>query len=334
MTSSLVFVSHADSGDLGIFSMADDGTLREEQRIVLGGTLMPMALSLDGRHLYVARRSEPMAVITLLVDRDKRHIRLVTETPLPASMAYISIDHTGSVLLAASYQGNLLSVSPIDVNGIPGQASQLVPTGPHAHAVITSPCNRFALATCLGADQVLQFCWDELNQQLQANSPAYWQASAGAGPRHLRFHPNTARVYVLNELDATIDVLEFDTVHGTLSHQQTVPTMSGPSLETPWAADIHITPDGLFLYSCERNTSTIAQFAVDQLTGHLSLVEHIHTEKQPRGFAISSCGTQLLVAGQASHHLSRYHINAQTGALTFEQRLSTGLNPNWITILT
>jgi 6-phosphogluconolactonase len=324
------FVSHAESGEVVVLSMAADGTLATAHSLALGGTLMPMALHPNGRHLYVARRSDPMALISLSFNPGTGHLTRLSEAPLPASMAYLCTDPAGQHLLAASYPGHLLSVSPIGADGAAGQVQQIVPTGLNAHAVVFAPSGRHVLATNLGGAQLMQLHWHADTGQLSPNTVPAWSQRPGAGPRHLRFHPSGHVVYLLNELDATMDVLAFDTEKGTLSHLQTVPTVPPGFDGTPSAADLHLTPDGRFLYTSERASSTLACFAVNPESGWVQPLHHTPTETGPRGFAIDPTGEHLLAAGQLSHQLSRYRINASTGVLTLAQRLPTGLGPNWI----
>jgi 6-phosphogluconolactonase len=333
MNPTFLYVSNADSGDIHVLAMDPQGELEVVQKLALGGNLMPMTLGADGKRLYVARRSAPMAVITLSIDPGSGHLAQLGETALPASMAYLSLDCSGRFLFAASYPGHCLTVNPVGVNGLPGAVQQTIPTRPHAHAILPSPSNRHVLATSLGGDQVLQFHFDAITGQLTPNAVPFWSAKPGAGPRHLRFHPNGRWVYLLNELDATLDVLAFDETSGTLSALQSVPTLPAGVEGEPWGADLHLTPDGQFLYSSERRSSTLAAFKIDASTGHLTALGHTATETQPRGFAISPDGRHLLVVGQASHYLSRYRIDSATGALNVEQRMPMGQNPNWITFL-
>ena len=327
-----VFVSHADSGDVHTLRMAPDGGLTSQHITPLGGTLMPMAQSPCGEQLYVARRSAPMAVITLAIDRATGALRKLGEAALPGSMAYIATDATGRNLFAASYPNDLLSVSPIAEDGQVGAVQQQIPTGRHAHCIVATPSNRHVLATSLGGGQVFQFHLDSKTGPLTPNQPPAWQARPGAGPRHLRFHPNGRWVYLLNELDATVDRFDFDTAAGTLQHRQTLGSLPAGFTGEPWAADLHLTPDGRWLFTSERRSSTLTAFAIDSETGAMRVLHHTATEAEPRGFAITPDGQHLLAVGQASHHLSRYAIQPTSGALTLLQRLPVGRNPNWIEI--
>jgi 6-phosphogluconolactonase len=151
----------------------------------------------------------------------------------------------------------------------------------------------------------------------------------GAGPRHFVFHPDGLHAYLLGELDACVVVFDFDAESGTLEPVQTVSAMPAGFPETPWAADLHLTPDGRFLYASERRSSTLAIFAVAR-DGRLEPAGQCPTEREPRGFAIDPHGRYLLAVGQASHSLTSYAIDPSNGGLTELRRLAMGRNPNWV----
>ena len=125
---------------------------------------------------------------------------------------------------------------------------------------------------------------------------------------------------------------------GTLAPVQTVATLPPGFSGEPWAADIHLTPDGRFLYTSERNSSTIAAFRVTAGTdtdgGRLSLIGHVPTEAQPRGFAVAPDGRWLYAVGQRSNRLSRYAIDANSGELRWIDACAVGINPNWVEAVT
>jgi 6-phosphogluconolactonase len=98
----------------------------------------------------------------------------------------------------------------------------------------------------------------------------------------------------------------------------------------PWAADIHLTPDGKFLYASERTSSTLAAFRVDANSGALVPIASYPTETQPRGFAIDPSGRTLLAVGQLSNSLTAHAIDPDSGALRALARYPVGKNPNWI----
>lgn len=328
-----LYVANADSRDITVLA-ADPGggALNEVERFAAGGMVMPLAVHPSGRVLYASIRSEPWSVLSLAIDaeRDGR-LRELARTPLPASMCWISTDAGGRFLLAAAYHESRVSVSPIDVDGIVGPAQQVIETPANAHCIRTDPSNRFAFAACLGGGVIRQWRFDRATGRLDDNDPPAWTARPGAGPRHLAFHPRLHVVYLVNELDASIDVLSLDTDRGTLRTVQTVrllpPDFAGGE---PWAAEIQVTPDGRFVYASERRTSTLAAFAADASSGALTSIGSVPTETQPRGFAVSLDGRFLYAVGQVSNRLSRYAIDPSRGALTKLGDQPVGKNPNWI----
>ena len=332
--STIVFVSNADSGDVSVLRMdTSSGDLVALRGATVGGLAGPLAISPDRRFLYVARRSAPTAVLGFAIDARTGELALLGEAELPASMAYIATDRSGRHLFSASYAGNLIAASPIRADGVPQKPQQVLATEPHAHAVLVDPSNRLVLATSLGGDVVMQYRFDALSGRLTPSAPPSVHVRAGAGPRHLVFHPSARFVYLLNELDASIDVFAFDAEHGLTTALQTITAMPEGVAGEPWAADLHITPDGRFLYSSERRSNTLAAFRVDLATGRLSLIGHVPTETQPRGFNIDPGGRFLLAVGQRSHRLAVCAIDPDNGSLGKPKYQAVGQSPHWVEII-
>ena len=330
----VAYVSNADSRDITVVKLdRAKGTVQAAQNVDTGGMVMPLALSPDKRFLYAALRSEPFAVASYAVDARTGALTRIGSAPLPDSMANIMTDRTGRWLFAASYPGHKISVSPIGADGVVGAPSSVIPTGKNAHAAIVDAGNRHLLVTNLGSDQVLQFRLDANTGGLTPATPPAFATRAGAGPRHIVIHPNGKHAYLLHELDASLDVLAYDAQRGSLSVLKTVSTLPAGFDGKPWAADLHLTPDGRFLYTSERNSSTLAIWRVDGACGELTLVGHQPTEKQPRGFQIDSSGQWLLAVGQASHQMTAYRIDPASGKLTPQATLPMGKNPNWVEII-
>ncbi|GEM_PF-239444 len=310
-----VYVSNADSRKISVLSLdLSKGELSPVQTLPVTGVVMPLAVSPDRKYLYASLRSEPFTVASFRIDPASGKLSAIGSNPLPDSMANIATDRSGRHLFAASYGGHKMSVGRIGADGAAGPASQVFPTGQNAHFVLTDPANRNLFVTNLGADAVMQWRFDAASGELTPNATPTFAARPKAGPRHLAFHPNGRFVYLLNELDAAVDVLAFDAAKGTLSSLQTVSTLPAGFSGKPWAADLHLTPDGHFLYTSERTTSTLAAFAVDANTGQLKLLSHTDTEKQPRGFNIDPSGRYLVAAGQLSHSITLYRRPRQRRA--------------------
>ena len=334
MPRTIVYVACADSHEIVVLQLDPaSGALDEVQRVETGGTVMPLALARDRRRLYASIRSTPLAVLSFAIDPQDGTLASLGTSPLPASMCWIGLDRSARWLLSASYGASLVAVSPLDGDGIAGPARQTFGTAPNAHSIQTDPANRFAFAACLGGDVVQAFGFDAETGSLEPRPEPAWRTRAGAGPRHFAFHPGGRFVYLLNELDATVDALEHPAEAGRFAHVQTIATMPPGVVGKPWAADIHFSPDGRFLYTSERRSSTLAALAVDPEGGWLTLVGRVPTAAEPRGFAIDPSGRWLLAAGQAAHRLRVHAIDAQSGALAEHAEHEVGRNPNWVEIV-
>lgn len=164
--------------------------------------------------------------------------------------------------------------------------------------------------------------------------PASLDSVAGAGPRHMAFHHKGNYAYVINEFNGTINVIATNNATGAGPRiVQTLDIILAGFSDILWAADIHITPNGRWLYCSDRSASVISWFAVSKDGSMISLLGYQETEIQPRGFNIDSQGRFLVAAGQKSHHITVYAISSQSGKLTPLARYAVGHGPMWVTIL-
>ncbi|HEY8335119.1 MAG TPA: lactonase family protein [Tardiphaga sp.] len=334
-----VYVGNADSQDISVLELKADGELTPVATTAVpgpakpGGSL-PLAVSPDRSRLYAGLRNEPYSAVSFGIDAKIGKLSLIGSGPLADSMAYLSVDRTGKYLLAASYGGNKVTVNPVGPDGVIAPAQQTLATEPNAHCIVVDPTNRYVLHTSLGGDVIYQQKFDALTGKLTPNEPATVSVKAKGGPRHLVFSPNGKFVYLINELDAAIYVFPWDAATGTLKTETQVATALPAGFEgKPWAADIHLTPDGAFLYASERTGSTLAAFRVDPSNGALTSLGSIPTEKQPRGFSIDPSGRYLLAVGQLSNSLTSYAIDKTSGKLTSLKQYPVGKNPNWVEIV-
>jgi 6-phosphogluconolactonase len=344
---SFVYVSNAEDGDIGMYTLAPDGVLHPGPRFKADKGVMPMSVSPDKRYLVAAVRSKPFSAYTYSIDRASGTLKLVGSGPLAESLPYIHFDRSGRFLLGASYGANLVSVNPVGADGRVGEPMQVIPTARNAHAVRTDNTNRFVFVPHLGTDQVFQFLFDAKSGRLTANMPPVLQLKQGTGPRHLITSPDNRFVYLLNELTATVTTLLLDGDTGRLSEVSSASALPpgtklqpgaprpAPARNTDndiWAADLHITPDGRFLYASERTSSAIGGFRVDSVTGRLTYLGTTPTEQQPRGFAIDPAGRFMIVSGEKSDTISVYSLDA-AGALKPIGKHATGKGSNWVEIV-
>jgi 6-phosphogluconolactonase len=337
----VVYVSNAGSKEIYVFAMnRDSGELALLDKVPVPGTdkpspsSVPMAVTPDHRFLYAALRSDSFPVSSFAIDRASGRLTHLATTPLPDSMAYIVTDRTGRYLLSASYPGSKLTVNPIDDKGVVVEkTTQIIPDKPKAHCIIVDPTNKYSYATALGSDSVTQWKFDPATGTLSPNGPGEVHTKAGAGPRHLALHPNRRFLYLITETTHTIGTYATDPETGTLTELQFVEALPADFKEQPAAADLHVTPDGRFLYGTERKTSTLAGYRIDPDKGTLSPIGHFPTEKTPRGFAIDPRSRFLLSVGLDSNGMTVYRIDPQSGGLASLKQYSMGQMPNWIEIV-
>jgi 6-phosphogluconolactonase len=334
-----VYVGNADSQDISVLELKSNGDLVPVATTAVPGPTkpgasLPLSISPDKKLLYAGLRNEPYSVVTFSIDGNTGKLSPVGPGPLADSMAYILVDRSGKFLLGASYGGNKVTVSPIGPNGVVQAATQVMETKPNAHCIVTDPTNHYVLHTSLGGDVVYQEKFDAKAGKLTPNDPPTVSVKAKGGPRHLTFSPNHRFVYLVDELDAAIYVFPWDARTGTLKQETQVATALPKGFDgKPWAADIHVTPNGKYLYASERTTSTLAAFRVDAKTGGLTSIDSYATEKQPRGFNIDPSSRYLLSVGQLSNSMTVHAIDEKTGKLTKLKEYPMGKNPNWVEIV-
>ena len=348
LAATFVYVSNAEDGDIGMYTLQSDGSLQPGPRFKAEKVVMPMTVSPDKRYLVAAVRSKPFSAYTYSIDRNSGALNLVGTGPLAESFPYIFFDRSGRYLLGASYGANLVSVNPVGSDGRAGAPMQVIPTARNAHAIRTDNSNRFAFVPHLGTDQIFQFLFDEKSGRLTANTPPVLQMKAGSGPRHLITSSDNRFVYLLNELTATVTTLALDGSKGLLTELSSASVLPPDSKLVPgaprpspgrnadndiWASDLHLTPNGRFLYAAERTSSSIGAFSVESATGKLTWISSTPTEKQPRGFQIDPSGRYMVVSGEKSDTVSTYSVDPSSGAPRPIGKYPTGKGFNWVEIV-
>lgn len=335
----MVYVSNAGSKE--IFCLAMDrasGKLDLVEQTPVPGTdkpspaSLPMTTSRDKRFLYAQLRSAPYPVSTFEITRPSGKLRHVAATPLVDQMAYINTDNSGQYLLAASYAGAKLAIYPIDkATGVPdAKATQILDTKPKAHCVYVGAGNNIYVPE-LGGDEVLELKLGDAGT-VTPNGPGAVKTKDGAGPRHFTIHPNGKWAYLITETTATIGTYNIG-ASGQLSEAAFVDLGDWNGKDSAAASDIHVTPDGKFLYGAVRTTSTLHGFRIDPANGTLTAIGKFDTEKTPRGFNIDPRGEFLLSVGMDSNAMTVYAIDHGSGALNPIGHYPMGTQPNWIEIV-
>ncbi len=242
---------------------------------------------------------------------------------------YVSVDKTGKYVFTANYGSGSLAAVPILPDGSLGSEVQAIyhkgnmvdgkEGRSRMHAAVISPDNRYLFTPNLGTDKigVYKFDANAVSNPLEPADPEFVSLPEGSGPRHFTFHPNGKYAYVIRELDG--DITAFDYKDGTLSEIQTVSIIPEGFEGKFGAADIHVSPDGKFLYGSNRiDLNEIIIYSIDQNNGELTFVGRESSRgKMPRNFAIDPTGNFLLVANQDTDDIYVFKRDKETGLLTY-----------------
>lgn len=329
--------TYTSKGSEGIYVYKFDAETGILSKLYAVKTVEPSFLTIDKsrKFLYAVNETEEYegkksgAVSAFAIDQKTGDLKFLNKVAsLGGAPCHISVSDNEKFVLVANYLGGNVSVFPIQTDGKLGASTDLkqhTGTGAnknrqesaHAHSINLDAKNKFAIACDLGADKVFIYEFDDKIGKLKSG-PAqnFYQPKSGAGPRHFVFHKSGKFAFVINELDMTISSLAFDEKKGTLAEIQTVPTLPANFKGANTCADIHVSPNGKFLYGSNRGHNSIVVYKIDEKTGNLEYVEHTATGgKNPRNFAVAPNGKFLLAANQSSDSIIVFSIDEQTGKL-------------------
>src|SRR5579864_4624658 len=336
----LLFVgtyTNTKAGSKGIYAYRYDASSGQLTSLGLAAeTENPSYLAVDPTHrfLYAVNELENYqgaksgAVTAFAIDHKTGKLSKLNEVASRGEdPCYLSLDKTGKYVLVANYTSGNIAAFPVQKDGSLGEASAFVQhhgtgpnkdrqEGPHAHFIRTTTDNRFAVVSDLGLDKLLVYRFEAANGSLSPNDPPAADVPPGEGPRHVAFAPNNRFAYTVNELKSSVTALTFDASAGVLKAFQTVSTLPKDFTGQNDGAEVHVAPNGKFLYTSNRGHDSIAQFSIDQSSGRVTLVHNFPIQgKTPRDFELDPPGTHLLVAGQDTNNVVVFSIDSKTGEL-------------------
>jgi 6-phosphogluconolactonase len=274
----------------------------------------------------ISEQDDHQTISAYKVDKDGKLSMINEQSAMGISPAHVSVDPLGSFVYVSNYTSGNVSMYPIRNDGGLDEASDVVqhsgssvhPTrqqNAHAHAADPSPDGRFLYVSDLGMDKIMVYEVDR--QQRALNLVSQFENTPGAGPRHLSFRPDGAYAYSAEELTSTIAVLQVDKNTGALQQIQRVSMLPEDFDGNNTAADIHVSPDGKFLYASNRGHDSIVIYAIDGTTGELTLTGHEPAiGKHPRNFMIDGKGELVFVANRDSNHMVLFRRDPSTGVLS------------------
>ncbi len=300
-----------------------------------------IAYSADLKYVFAAAVSDSFngkptgEAASFLVEGAQLH-QLSAQNSAGPGTCHIALDYTGRVLISADYGGG----SAASFRVAEGKLSPAVWTGhytahgpnadrqqsAHAHFVSFSPDNRFVYIDDLGGDSIHIY---NLDSATAALTPAgTYRAKPGAGPRTLRFHPNRHTAYSVNELDSTVDVLEWGHADGSLTQVARFELLPKGYTGPTRACDAAIARDGRQVYFANRDNNFLYRFRADPTTGALTpMARSSCGGKTPRHLVLDPSERWLLVANQDSNQISVFARNPETGALAEEGKNVAAATP-------
>lgn len=290
-----------------------------------------LKLSSNGNYLYSVVESQMEhhgKVAAFKVDSVNQKLDFINQQDCGGrNPAHIEIDQTGTLLFNSNYTDPSLSVFKIKEDGSLNPYNQLIKfkdssiiksrqREAHIHSSNVSPDSQYLFAHDLGADKIRGFKVEINHSEETLQNENQIKMKPGSGPRHFTFHPNGNFGYSIAELSGKVTAFKY--VKGQLEYMEDYLSYQQHQ-EIYRAADIHISPDGRFLYVSNRGPKedSISIFSINQANGELSLVGHEPTYgEHPRNFVISPSGKFLLVANQFTNNIVVFKRNLETGELT------------------
>lgn len=289
-----------------------------------------LVIAPDKKHIYSVNEvgtERTGSVSAFELDHSTGQLQFLNKQPAGGEgPCYVNTDKDGSHVLVGNYASGSLSVLPVQPDGSVGPPQQtLQHTGssvnknrqekPHVHCVEFSPDYQYLFVPDLGIDKVGIYKYTQEAPPLREANPPYAALPPGSGPRHITFHPNGKWAYLVHELDGKVTAYGYN--NGQLTALQTISTLPDHYNDDISCADIHVSPDGKFLYASNRQAlNNIVYYAIDQQTGKLQYKGEQSTGgKIPRNFMIDPTGNFLLAANQSTDNIVVFKRDKATGAL-------------------
>lgn len=325
----LLVGTYTSAGSEGIYVYQFNKTTGETKAISSVKLTNPsyLAVSPNQKFVFAVNETTTGMVTSYQYNKDSGTLTKLNEVVSGgANPCYISVNKKGTHVVVGNYTGGSLSVIDIRENGQLNQPKQIIQHNgnsvnrtrqekAHVHSTVFSPDNNFLFVPDLGMDKVMIYKVVPKSGALQAADPAFFEVNAGAGPRHFEFHPAKNFAYLIEELSGTVSAFSYDEGKLTLLQNTSCHPMSFQG--AIGSADIHVSPDGKFLYCSNRGeANSIAIFSIDQETGMIRIAGFQPTlGLHPRNFSFDPTGNFLLVANRDSDEVVIFKVDKRTGLL-------------------
>ncbi|MFO1044253.1 MAG: lactonase family protein [Planctomycetaceae bacterium] len=328
-----VYVSMGPEQKIQIFRQDDTGGLTAIDSVSVAGAPGSLATDPKRRILYASLRTTSQ-LASFQIDPASGKLTPINTVDLVKgeNAAFVGTDRTGRWLLSASYSaGNVVVHRLRDDGSIEAPAVQTVTTAKTAHSVTIDRANKLVLVPHVAPNAIFQFHFDSATGKL-TDAGKVAGGTEEAGPRHLALHPKHDFAYSSDEKGSSITCYRLDASRG-LTVMQTVSTLPADFKAGNSTAEVKVHPNGKFVWVSNRGHDSLAGFAIDATTGHVSAIDRAPTEKTPRSFEIDPTGRFMFGAGEGSGKLAVFKVDASTGQLERIHTYEVGKSLSWVMAL-
>lgn len=315
----------------GIYALrlnGETGALTKPELVATTANPTFLALSPDKRHLYAVSERDTLAVPFSVDLTTGKLIPDHVQDSGGKAPCHLMVDGTGQTLVVAHYHEAIVTSLPILADGSLGEPRSIIPhhgqsvhptrqEAAHVHSANIAPDSRHVIVCDLGLDKVFTYALDAATATLTPGETPFVATAPGAGPRHSAFSPDGQFVFVINELDSTLNSYRYNANNGALTLFDTQSTLPKDWVGESTCAEVRVHPNGRFIYGSNRGHDSIVVCAFDATTGKLTPLDHTPTGgRNPRNFNLSPDGRWLVAANQNTDSLNVFRVDATTGKLT------------------
>lgn len=333
--------SYSDRGSKGIYVYAfnrAEGNFTELQAVTEGKSPNFLAIHPAKKYLYAVysegkeKIDQNGRVMSFNIDPSTGFLTKINEVSAEGrGPAHISVDPRGRFVYVSNYGEGNFAVFKVGADGSLGKTTAVVKhtgssinTGrqaaPHVHSIIPSADGNFIYVSDLGTDKIMIYKVDGNTGAISEATTPFSSNTPGSGPRHFAIHPNGRFGFSAEELTSTISSYKIDQSTGAMSPLEGVSMLPADfERARSSAADIHLSPDGKFLYASNRGHESLVIYSVNASTGKLKLIGFENTRgKHPRNFCVDNKGEYIFIANRDTDNITVFKRDRKTGKLQFK----------------
>ncbi|MGK2896826.1 MAG: beta-propeller fold lactonase family protein [Candidatus Makana argininalis] len=325
----IIYVTSPESHQIHVFKMDLSGYLHLLQIINTKYEGNTIVLHPFKNYFYLGIKNN-CGIINYKITKNG-FLKKINISKVPGNPTYLYIDIFAKNIYVVSYSKENLTVSNINSKYIIEKPKQIINGLTGCHSINFDYINKKIWITCLKKNLIKVFNINK-NGILSFFKNKNINFEDKDGPRHISFNKNKKYAYVINELSGTVSTININYKKINPFILNKINIINNKYIYHAWSSDIHITPNGKWLYCCDRNLSIISIFSVSKKGDMIYFLGFKKTAIQPRSFIIDKNGKFIIISGQKSNNIFVYKINDESGYLYELNTYKVGLGPTWVSI--